>query len=166
MSPRLGDDDITRLATLLGEACVRRRAMVVTAESCTGGGVAEAITRIAGSSAWFDRGFVTYSNAAKEALLDVAHETLFAHGAVSEEVVREMAAGALRHSEASVSVAVTGIAGPGGAMPRKPVGLVWFAWAARSEEIQMREFLLAGDRLQVRRQAVAIALQGLIDLLA
>jgi nicotinamide-nucleotide amidase len=85
---------------------------------------------------------------------------------VSEQVAREMAAGALQHSEASVSVAVTGIAGPGGAMPRKPVGLVWFAWTARSEEIQMREFRFAGNRLQVRRQAVAIALQGLIDLLA
>lgn len=166
MTSRITDGDITRLAARVGEACVRRGVDIATAESCTGGGVAEAITRIAGSSAWFDRGFVTYSNEAKEALLGVSHETLLAHGAVSEAVVREMAAGALRNSNARVSVAVTGIAGPGGAVPGKPVGLVWFAWGVREGEIQSREFRFRGDRLQVRRQAVAAPLQGLIDLLA
>jgi len=162
---RITDADITRLAKLVGEACVRRGVAVATAESCTGGGVAEAITRIPGSSAWFDRGLVTYSNEAKEALLGVAHATLAAHGAVSEEVARAMAAGALTRSEAGVSAAVTGIAGPGGAVPGKPVGLVWFAWAVRDGEAQARMFHLGGDRERIRRQSVAIALQGLIDLL-
>ena len=165
MKLRITDDDITRLAALVGEACVRRGVDVVTAESCTGGGVAEAITRIAGSSAWFDRGFVTYANDAKEAVLGVAHATLAAHGAVSEEVVREMATGALSHCNARLSVAVTGIAGPGGAVPGKPVGLVWFGWAVRDGEAQSRVFHLAGDRERIRRQSVAIALQGLIDLM-
>jgi nicotinamide-nucleotide amidase len=163
MSASISEDDITRLAARVGEACVRGDLDIVTAESCTGGGVAEAITRIAGSSAWFDRGFVTYSNNAKEALIGVSHETLVTYGAVSEEVVREMAAGAMNHSTARVSVAITGIAGPGGATPGKPVGLVWFAWGIRGGEIQSREFRFAGDRQQVRRQAVEMALQGLID---
>lgn len=165
MSARITESDITRLAARVGEACVRRGVEVVTAESCTGGGVAEAITRIAGSSAWFDRGFVTYANDAKEAMLGVSHTTLLAHGAVSEQVVREMAAGALSHGKARVSVAVTGIAGPGGAAPGKPVGLVWFAWAVRDGELQSRAFRLEGDRQAIRRKSVAIALQGLADLL-
>ena len=165
MTSRITDDDLTRLATRVGEACVRRGVDIATAESCTGGGVAEAITRIAGSSAWFDRGFVTYSNEAKEALLGVSHETLLAHGAVSEEAVREMAAGALKNSRARVSVAVTGIAGPGGAVPGKPVGLVWLAWGLRDGDIQARQFRFEGPRHEVRRQSVSIALQGLIDLL-
>ena len=165
MTSRITDDDLTRLAARVGEACVRRGVDIVTAESCTGGGVAEAITRIAGSSAWFDRGFVTYSNEAKEAQLGVSHETLLAYGAVSEGTVREMAAGALKHSKARVSVAITGIAGPGGAVPGKPVGLVWLAWADRGGEIQARQVRFRGGRQQVRRQAVAVALQGLADLL-
>jgi nicotinamide-nucleotide amidase len=166
MTSRITDDDIARLAARVGEACVRRGVDIVTAESCTGGGVAEAITRIAGSSAWFDRGFVTYSNEAKEELIGVAHATLMSHGAVSEEVAREMAAGALQHSKACVSVAITGIAGPGGAVPGKPVGLVWFAWGVRGAEIQLREIRFQGARQEVRRQAVAVALQGLTDLLS
>jgi nicotinamide-nucleotide amidase len=165
MNARITDEAITRLAARLAEACMRRGVDIATAESCTGGGVAEAITRIAGSSAWFDRGFVTYSYAAKEELLGVSHETLMTHGAVSEAVVREMAAGALNHSTARVSVAITGIAGPGGASPGKPVGLVWFAWGVRDGDVQSRELRFRGDRLQVRRHAVALALQGLIDLL-
>lgn len=166
MNSRITDEEITRLAARVSEACVRRGVDIATAESCTGGGAAEAITRIAGSSAWFDRGFVTYSYDAKEELLGVSRKTLDAYGAVSEPVVREMAAGALKHSKARVSVAITGIAGPAGAVPGKPVGLVWFAWAARDGEIQSREFHFKGDRLQVRRQAVAVAIQGLIDLLS
>lgn len=165
MNSRITEEEITRLAIRVGGACKRRGVDIATAESCTGGGVAEAITRIAGSSAWFDRGFVTYSYIAKEQLLGVSHETLVTHGAVSEAVVREMAAGALKNSTAHVSVAVTGIAGPGGASPGKPVGLVWFAWGVRGGEVQLREFRFNGDRQHVRRQAVAVALQGLIDLL-
>jgi nicotinamide-nucleotide amidase len=165
MTLGITEDDITRLAAQLAEACKRRKVDVATAESCTGGGTAEAITRIPGSADWFERGFVTYSYIAKEELLGVSHDTLTTHGAVSEPVAREMAAGALTHSQARVSVAITGIAGPTGAVPGKPVGLVWFAWGVRDGEIQSREFRFQGDRLQVRRQAVAVALQGLIDLL-
>ena len=159
------DADLTALARGLGAACKRRRVRVATAESCTGGGVAEAITRIAGSSEWFDRGFVTYSDEAKRQLLDVPADTIAAHGAVSEETARDMAAGALGHSAADVSVAVTGIAGPSGGSAEKPVGLVWFAWAARGAAVQTRRFRFRGGRESVRRQSVAVALQGLIDLL-
>lgn len=157
---------ITELARRLGAACQRRGVRVATAESCTGGGVAQAITRIAGSSGWFERGFVTYTNRAKEEMLGVAHATLEAHGAVSEEVAAEMAAGAIAHSRAEVAVSVTGIAGPGGGSAAKPVGLVWFAWAYRGGPVQARRFVFAGDRAAVREQSVAAALQGLVDLLA
>jgi nicotinamide-nucleotide amidase len=160
----MNDADITRLAHALARACRKRGVRVATAESCTGGGVAEAITRVAGSSAWFDRGFVTYENAAKEQMLGVSAETLHIHGAVSEAVAREMASGALREG-IDVSVSVTGIAGPGGAVPGKPVGTVWFAWAHRGGEVQARHFRFPGGREAVRRQSVAIAIQGLIDLL-
>jgi nicotinamide-nucleotide amidase len=156
---------ITGLARRLGDSCRRRGVMVATAESCTGGGVAEAITRIAGSSEWFERGFVTYTNRAKEEMLGVAHETLVRHGAVSEAVASEMAAGALAHSAADVSVAITGIAGPGGGSADKPVGLVWFGWAHREGPVQCRRFVFKGDRAAVREQSVAVALQGLVDLL-
>jgi nicotinamide-nucleotide amidase len=156
----------TELARRLGARCERRGVMVATAESCTGGGVAQAITRIAGSSAWFERGFVTYTNPAKEEMLGVSRATLDARGAVSEEVACEMAAGALVHSRADVSVAITGIAGPGGGSAMKPVGLVWFAWAHRGGPVQARRFVFTGDRAAVREQSVAVALQGLIDLLA
>ena len=156
---------ITRLARRLGRACGRRGVRVATAESCTGGGVAEAITRISGSSAWFERGFVTYANVAKEEMLGVSRAALEAHGAVSEAVAGEMAAGALARSGADASVAITGIAGPTGGTPTKPVGLVWFAWAHRGGPVQCRRFVFAGDREAVRRQSVAVALQGLVDLL-
>ena len=156
---------LSELARMLGKACQRRRVWVATAESCTGGGVAEAITRIAGSSGWFECGFVTYSNAAKHDLLHVPREALERFGAVSEEVAREMARGALESSRAQVAVAVTGIAGPGGGTTRKPVGMVCFAWAARGEAPQSRTFRFSGGRSSVRRRSVAVALQGLIDLL-
>ncbi len=159
------EGDITALARKLGLSCRRRGVTVATAESCTGGGVAEAITRIAGSSAWFDRGFVSYQNLAKKQMLGVKQRTLEQHGAVSGEVAREMALGALSHSEATVSVAVTGIAGPTGAVPGKPVGTVWLAWAAPKSLVQVRGFHLAGDRAEVRIQSVSMAIQGLIDLL-
>lgn len=155
---------ITELAGRLGRACRRRGVLIACAESCTGGGVAEALTRIPGSSEWFERGFVTYSNLAKVEMLGVSPRTLEAHGAVSEAVAGEMAAGTLARSAAGASVAVTGIAGPAGGTPAKPVGLVWFAWAHRDGPVQCRRFVFAGDRQAVRRQSVAVALQGLIDL--
>lgn len=159
------EDFITRLARRLGRSCKRREVMVAVAESCTGGGVAEAITRIPGSSAWFDRGFVTYTNTAKREMLGVSGETLQDHGAVSEEVAREMARGALAFSHADVSVSVTGIAGPTGGMPGKPVGLVHISWGVRSGPVQARRFHFSGGRDAVRIQSVSHALQGLIDLL-
>lgn len=158
-------DPATRLAQALGEACLRRKLWVATAESCTGGAVAEAITRIPGSSSWFDRGFVTYTNQAKEQMLDVSRETLRGNGAVSEDVAAEMASGALAASPADLVVAVTGIAGPGGGTMTKPVGLVWFAWAYRGGPAQCRRFVFDGDREAVRRQSVLVALRGLIDLI-
>lgn len=159
------EDDITDLARRLGRKAKRRRIEITTAESCTGGGLAAAITRVSGSAKWFDRGFVTYANDAKREMLGVSQRTLKEHGAVSEPVAREMAAGALARSPSDVSVAITGIAGPTGAAPGKPVGLVWFAWAVRDGPIQSRRFVFKGDRVAVRMQAVAIAIQGLIDLL-
>jgi nicotinamide-nucleotide amidase len=159
------EDDVTRIARVLGRACRKRGVDVATAESCTGGGCAAAITRISGSAKWFERGFVTYTNVAKKEMLGVSQRTLRLHGAVSEEVAREMAAGALKHSHADVSVSVTGIAGPTGGSRKKPVGLVIFGWAYRRGVVQTRVFRFKGDRVQVRIQSVAVALQGLIDLL-
>ena len=153
---------ITALALELGAACKNRGWTVATAESCTGGGVGEAITRIAGSSAWFDRGFITYAEDAKIDLLGVKQETLGAHGAVSEAAAREMAQGALHQSNAALAVAVTGIAGPDGGTATKPVGLVWFAWATLSGTVQARFEVFGGDRAAIREQAVREALRGLI----
>jgi len=156
--------DITALARRLGEACLRRRVMLATAESCTGGGVAEAITRISGSSAWFDRAFVTYTNTAKKEMLGVSSRALVAHGAVSAQVAGEMARGALAFSHADASVAITGIAGPTGGSRAKPVGLVYIAWAGRQGAPQVRRFRFRGGRDAVRAQSIAFALQGLTDL--
>jgi len=159
------EDDVTDLARRLGRGCRARKVKLATAESCTGGGIATAITRISGSAKWFERGFVTYDNTAKREMLGVREETLKQHGAVSEEVAIEMAAGALARSHADVSVSVTGIAGPTGGVPGKPVGTVHFAWAYRGGVIQTRRFRFAGDRVAVRLQTVYVAIQGLIDLL-
>ena len=159
------EDDVTHLARRLGTLAKKRKVDVVTAESCTGGGVATAMTRISGSAKWFERGFVTYSNIAKKEMLGVSQETLKKHGAVREEVAIEMAAGALKRSRADISVAITGIAGPTGAMPGKPVGTVHFAWGVRGGAIQARRFHFEGDRVAVRLQSVYVAIQGLIDLL-
>lgn len=150
-------------AALVGEALAEAGLSLVTAESCTGGWVAKRVTDIAGSSAWFDRGFVTYSNAAKTDQLGVAADLLAQHGAVSQAVAAAMAEGALAHSHADIAVAITGVAGPGGGTEEKPVGTVWFAWARRDEpaETLLRE--LSGDRDNVRRFAVRVALQGVID---
>jgi nicotinamide-nucleotide amidase len=158
-------DDLETLARDVGDALKNRNWMLATAESCTGGWVAQAVTAIAGSSAWLERGFVTYSNQAKQEMLGVQAATLAANGAVSQAVVREMAAGALRHSHAQISVAISGIAGPDGGTPDKPVGTVWLGWAWPDGDKQQR-FCFAGDREQVRRQAVEIALQEVLRLAA
>lgn len=152
-----------RLAVDLGRALGARGLKAATAESCTGGLIAGRITDVAGSSGWFDRGFVTYSNEAKVELLGVHAETLARHGAVSEAVAREMAAGALARSRADLAVAVTGIAGPGGGTPEKPVGLVWIAWGARGGPSEAREHRFPGDRAAVREAAVNAALAGLLE---
>ncbi|MFQ2223659.1 nicotinamide-nucleotide amidohydrolase family protein [Aeromonas enteropelogenes] len=159
------DAEIEHLAIELGHALGQRDWLAATAESCTGGGVASAITDIAGSSGWFDRGFVTYTNEAKQQMLGVSDESLVLHGAVSEAVVLEMARGALAHSSASISVAISGIAGPGGATEGKPVGTVWFAWADCNGRYHSLLARFDGDRRQVRQQAVRQALSGLLALL-
>ena len=153
------------LAAEVGAALKSHGMMLVTAESCTGGGVATAVTDIAGSSAWFERGFVTYSNQAKMDMLGVSPATLLRYGAVSEATVREMVAGALRHSQAHISLAVSGIAGPGGGTAEKPVGMVWFAWGDKQSEVFAHVHQLPGNREEVRAQAVLIALQGVLDFL-
>ena len=153
------------LAKKAGERLKAAGARLVTAESCTGGWVAQAVTAIAGSSGWFERGFVTYSNDAKQELLGVRKETLEAYGAVSEETAREMADGALKKSKGTIALAVTGVAGPGGGTPDKPVGMVCFAWAdGKKLRSETRRF--SGDRDSVRRQSVIRALQGVLETLA
>ena len=159
------DEDLFALATELGRATLAKRAMIAVAESCTGGLVAGAITAVAGSSEWFERGFVTYSNAAKIEQLGVPGEAIERFGAVSEEVALAMALGALRASRAQWAVAVTGIAGPTGGSTEKPVGTVCFAWAGPSVRGVERR-LLPGDRATIRRESVRVALRGLIDRLA
>lgn len=153
-----------RLAKQVGKALKTRGMLLTTAESCTGGGIAHAVTRISGSSAWFDRGFVTYSNISKEEMLGVSPDTLETHGAVSEVTVREMADGALQFSRAQVALAVSGIAGPTGGTPEKPVGMVWFAWAS-GRTVKTACHYLSGDRDAIRVKATRIALQGVLDLL-
>lgn len=146
-------------------AALRRRGWkLATAESCTGGLVAAACTSLAGSSEWFERGFVTYSNDAKVESLGVDAALLAAHGAVSEAVAQAMAAGALAHSHAHLSLAVTGIAGPGGATPDKPVGLVWLAWALRGGDVGAEALQLGGDRAAIRAQSVDAALERALQL--
>ena len=152
------------LAAALGRALLQQRWRAVTAESCTGGLVAGAITDVPGSSGWFERGFVTYSNEAKTELLGVPAALIALHGAVSEEVARAMAEGALARSVSDIAVAVTGIAGPDGGTLRKPVGTVCFAFARKGSTTQASTHHLGGDRQQVRAASVAIALQGLLDL--
>jgi nicotinamide-nucleotide amidase len=157
--------DLNVLAEAVGDALHERGLMLVTAESCTGGGVAQRITAIAGSSGWFDRGFVTYTNLSKEEMLGVTHKTLVQYGAVSEEAVREMVAGALARSHGQVAVAVSGIAGPGGGSLDKPVGMVWFAWGGVAYPMLSRCVHFSGNRAEVRTQAVEVALLGIMELL-
>ena len=161
------DDDLFKLAVKVGQHLLASGRTVATAESCTGGWIGKVLTDVAGSSQWYETGYVTYSDAAKTALLGVLPADLDAHGAVSETVVRAMAVGALERADAKVAVAVSGIAGPGGGTPGKPVGTVWCAWAwkhGRSVRTQTRMKVFKGDRDAVRRKAVANALQGVLDL--
>ena len=155
------------LARRIGERLKASRQRLVTAESCTGGWAAQVVTSVAGSSEWFERGFVTYSNEAKQESLGVSDEVLKEHGAVSEETAREMALGALSHSKGTVALSITGVAGPTGGSASKPVGTVCFAWAtsatAGSARSETRHF--GGDRESVRRQSVIHALEGVIKLL-
>lgn len=150
-------------AALLAELMLRSGLRLAVAESCTGGWLAKVVTDLAGSSAWLDRGFVTYSNAAKQEMLGVRAETLAAQGAVSEAVVAEMAMGALRRSQAQVAVAISGVAGPGGGSPEKPVGTVCLAWAWPEGRVESRRFHFDGDRDAVRRCSVQAAIDGLVE---
>jgi nicotinamide-nucleotide amidase len=160
----------------LAQRLLQRGWMLATAESCTGGMVAARCTDLAGSSQWFERGFVTYSNEAKHELLGVDMALIKTHGAVSEEVARAMALGALRHSRAQVSVAITGVAGPAGGSPDKPVGTVWFAWAAPSDSgptvgsdtafVKAEVCHFEGDRAAVRQASLQHAIQGLLTLVS
>lgn len=162
------EGSVLELATQVGQALQKQERVLATAESCTGGLVAGAITAIAGSSNWFDRGFITYSNAAKVAELGVSEATLAMHGAVSEATAVEMASGALRASAAQVAVSTTGIAGPGGETPGKPVGMVCFGWAWQTEQgvrTHSATHVFSGDRTAVRMGSVAMALRGVLDLI-
>jgi len=164
-SPRLPTDaDLGALAQHLAEVLVAKRLVVSTAESCTGGWIAKTLTDISGSSAWFDCGMVAYSYEAKQAMLGVRPQTLEKEGAVSRETALEMVSGALAHSAASLAVAVTGIAGPGGGTEDKPVGTVWIGWKRRGGYPSAEVFHFDGDRESVRRQTIAAALKGLMAL--
>ena len=159
------DKKITLIVEQLAELLIERNKKLTVAESCTGGWIAKVLTDLVGSSVWFERGFVTYSNQAKHEMLGVADAVLESCGAVSQETVSEMATGALKNSHADFSLSVSGIAGPGGGSEDKPVGLVWFAWADKEGMITSSQKIFSGDRNEVRKQAVIFALIGLIKLL-
>jgi len=162
----VGQDELESLAAALGSELLARGWRISGAESCTGGWACQALTAIAGSSAWFDRGFVTYSNEAKQEMLGVRPGTLRNHGAVSLETVKEMARGGLASSHAQVSFAISGIAGPGGGSPDKPVGTVCFAWMLAGQEPEAIQVRFDGDRQAVREQSVAWVFRRLRSLLA
>ena len=165
------DAELNALSLAVGEALISQQLMLACAESCTGGWISEVITATAGSSAWFERGLVTYSNLAKQELLGVSSDTLSSHGAVSEETAREMAQGVLTRSHAQIALAVTGIAGPGGGIPAaggspgKPVGTVCFAWCREGQAAVSEIQCFTGERESVRRQTVIHSLLGLLTLL-
>jgi len=152
-------------ARAVGHELKKQGLMLTTAESCTGGWMAQIVTSVSGSSEWFERGFVTYTNISKREMLGVKTTILSRHGAVSEPTARAMAEGALANSHAQVAVAITGIAGPSGGTPEKPVGTVCFAWAGKKRDTVSAKHLFSGDREGIRRQAVTTALQGLLDFL-
>ncbi len=162
----IDDSALATLAEQVGRTLASHHQMLVTAESCTGGWIAKTVTDVAGSSAWFDCGLVAYSYEAKQAMLGVRPGTLVEHGAVSEETVVEMVSGGLVHSGASICVAVTGIAGPGGGTVEKPVGTVWIGWKRRGGYPRTQVFHFEGDRDAVRSQTVAAALSGLESMFA
>lgn len=157
---------LTELANRAGTSLVERNWKIATVESCTGGWIAEALTSVAGSSEWFERGFVTYSNEAKQELVGVGTETLLQYGAVSREVAREMSQGGIRASRADISVAVTGVAGPSGGSAQKPVGTVWLAWADRNGGEVQEQCLFDGDRHRIRLATVERALNGVLEFVA
>ncbi|OGT71474.1 MAG: damage-inducible protein CinA [Gammaproteobacteria bacterium RIFCSPLOWO2_12_47_11] len=161
----VNDTVINDLAGRLGKLLLDHKLFLVTAESCTGGGLAEIITRIPGSSNWFERGFVTYSNSAKQELLGVSSGILDQLGAVSKETAVAMAEGALANSHAQISVAITGIAGPDGGSEDKPVGTVCFAWLREGSDPVVTQTVFRGDRAQIRQQACLMAIQGLLDII-
>lgn len=156
---------IENLAEKVGEILKQHSLKLATAESCTGGGLAYAITNIAGSSAWFERGFVTYSNEAKMEMLGVKAATIKKHGAVSEQIAREMAEGALKNSNADISIAITGIAGPEGGTHDKPVGTVWIAWAGLGKKIKTSVEIFSGDRQAVRARSIEKALDEVLEMI-
>ncbi len=160
------DDPFTKTAQELAKLLEQRQQVVAVAESCTGGWIAKVLTDLAGCSAWFDRGFVTYTNEAKHQMLGVSIKTIETFGAVSEETVHEMVLGVLNNSPARYSLAVSGIAGPSGAAEGKPVGTVWFGWAIRDEEVVAECCCFEGDREAVRRQAVVYSLRRLVEIVA
>ncbi|MEJ2328961.1 MAG: nicotinamide-nucleotide amidase [Gammaproteobacteria bacterium] len=160
----MDEERLRQLADRLSEYCIAQHHMLMTAESCTGGWVAKVCTDLPGSSRWFEQGFVTYSNKAKQSMLGVSAQTLSQHGAVSGAVVREMVAGALKHGNGDLAVAISGIAGPGGGTHFKPRGTVWIAWQQEDGEAAAQRFHFEGDRTAVRFQAVEAALKGLIEL--
>lgn len=153
------DEQLKQLSATTGQLLLQRRATVTTAESCTGGWIAKVFTDIAGSSAWFERAFITYSNDAKQQMVGVTEGSLQRWGAVSEQVVQEMAAGALKEAKADYAIAVSGIAGPDGGTAEKPVGTVWFAVVSSTGKQLTKSIVFQGDREAVRRQTVAVALQ-------
>lgn len=159
------DQTLLTLAQNVGTALSERGFLLTSAESCTGGWIGQAVTSVAGSSGWYDRGFITYSNQAKQQMLGVQATTLAQHGAVSEQTAQEMALGALKMSEAQIAVAVTGIAGPDGGSKEKPVGMVCFGWAVRNGLTRSQTCFFSGDRAAIRRQAVVTALSGMLDLM-
>jgi nicotinamide-nucleotide amidase len=162
---RVSDEELHQLASELGAKLRARDWMLATAESCTGGWVGQLVTAQPGSSGWYERGFITYANVAKIEMLGVPVETIETHGAVSEETASAMAAGALKHSHAQAALAISGIAGPGGGTPQKPVGLVCYGWALEDGTLMSSTCRLDGDREEIRSRAVAAALRGLIELI-
>lgn len=157
--------ELEELSSKAGMLLKQKGLLLATAESCTGGWVGEVLTAVAGSSEWFERGFITYSNLAKREMLGVNPDVLKLHGAVSVETAKEMAQGAIRHSRADVALAITGIAGPGGGSIEKPVGTVCFAWALREGGVKTDKKHFEGSREAVRQQAVEEALKGLLEML-
>lgn len=159
------DAELYEVAGRVGDVLRARSLSMAAAESCTGGWIGQAVTMVPGSSRWFDRGFVTYTNEAKQEMLGVSAETLKKSGAVSEAAVKEMVLGALRSSRAQVAVAVSGVAGPDGGTPKKPVGTVCIAWCRAGGEAVARTQRFQGDRDSVRRQTVIAALEGIVELI-